>query len=117
MDRCDPDKTSTTIDFPHYIMYAIPREAQAKNGRLYSWKTCTSLQKIAKAENRFVSNVAERKIILGLRAGPDRTGSDLTEEAPLRHDWAGPNPEELKTSVLNVLDNLPAKVLHTSQRS
>ncbi len=68
-----------------------------------------SLQVIAKAENRSVSNVAEGKINAGLRAGPDRTGSDLPEPALTRQDRTG--QEDLKTSVIDVLDNLPAESL------
>lgn len=74
-------------------------------------ETYAQLQEIAGFENRSVSNVAERKILVGLRAGPDRTGPDLTENAPTRPDRTGKKPEDLKTSVINVLDNLPAESL------
>ncbi len=74
-----------------------------------SEETYASLQEIAALENRSVSNVAERKIIVGLRAGPDRTEPDLIKATPTRQDQTG--QEDLKTSVIDVLDNLPVESL------
>lgn len=72
-------------------------------------ETYASLQEIAALETRSVSNVAERKIIVGLRAGPDRTETDRSETAQITQGRTG--QEELKSSVIEVLDNLPAESL------
>ncbi len=74
-------------------------------------ETYAHLQEIAKEENRSISNVAERKIIVGLRAGPDRTEPDLTETARIRIAHTGLDSNDLKTSVIDVLDNLPSESL------
>ncbi len=74
-------------------------------------ETYANLQEIAVLENRSVSNVAERKIIAGLRAGPDRTGPDPSKAEQTGQNLTGPGTEDLKISVIDVLDNLPAESL------
>lgn len=70
-----------------------------------------TLQTIAESENRSVSNVAEGKILTGLRAGLHQTGSGRAVTSLSEQARIGREPEELKNSVINVLDNLPDEKL------
>ena len=103
-----PDRSGTVIIFDVLICFMSPPEKPKRRLVVYVTENIYEiLNSIAKMENRSISSIAEMQILSGLSGAPARRVPYRAGTAHHVPDRQGVDSDGIKSSVIDVLSNLP----------